>query len=355
MRNGKVYCQILTGAIPVELCNEEQGQAGCKGCDALSRKCEKCKKTSCEDRATGLCGGCTEVTTGKLQKCNRCKKRPQIKLDNPFCFECYNEITAYSGAEDDNDPDASGLTSLMARAEDFGRGIDVRAGAEMTGTLIAKQSVPPLVKPRLRSIPTPHPPATPPPQIAATHPSLDPPAAAAPKRETVKDFHRRVMKDPHYRAWLKTTQELNAIRIIRRLEWANKPPPMVWCKRCTIKPSIPGENRCKRCMRTINPSRKPGVIHPAPQFTLEEWIERLLDLYLEHDMGYEGGYAPLVLHYDRTHPISRVTLSQYIQDPRIMLLQSARTRKHAPHLLVFHSAEEARSFIPTWDEANQSF
>lgn len=54
----EVFCQMLGGMIMGGVCAEEQGQKGCRGCNASTRLCKKCKLQSVANPDSGLCAGC---------------------------------------------------------------------------------------------------------------------------------------------------------------------------------------------------------------------------------------------------------------------------------------------------------
>lgn len=56
--DARPYCQIAGREISSENCFETQGQSGCFGCAASTRRCEACKMRSVAIPATGLCSAC---------------------------------------------------------------------------------------------------------------------------------------------------------------------------------------------------------------------------------------------------------------------------------------------------------
>ncbi len=71
----EVFCQLADAEIPVSVCSEEQGGAGCIGCRASSRRCVKCRVTAViVDAKEGLCATCLERAK---------KKEPEVKPGLP--------------------------------------------------------------------------------------------------------------------------------------------------------------------------------------------------------------------------------------------------------------------------------
>lgn len=57
----KVYCQIEGRDITGTLCEGIQGQEGCIGCGASSRRCEKCEDSAVEVPMAGMCRSCLAI------------------------------------------------------------------------------------------------------------------------------------------------------------------------------------------------------------------------------------------------------------------------------------------------------
>ncbi len=60
----RVHCQIVGKEIRVSMCEATQGQESCRGCTAISRKCETCKKRGVHFQRYGLCLHCTVEELG---------------------------------------------------------------------------------------------------------------------------------------------------------------------------------------------------------------------------------------------------------------------------------------------------
>lgn len=71
MSQERPYCQIAKGEISAQHCFQMQGQEGCFGCAALTRKCEGCKARIVDVPAVGLCSYCL---TKELKKAVEARK-----------------------------------------------------------------------------------------------------------------------------------------------------------------------------------------------------------------------------------------------------------------------------------------
>lgn len=86
-----VYCRLLGGSIPASLCSQEQGQRGCKGCDAPSRRCEACGTRTSAHPKFGLCDPCLQAAVSK-GLCENCHKAERLGAEKPFCSQCYTRF-----------------------------------------------------------------------------------------------------------------------------------------------------------------------------------------------------------------------------------------------------------------------
>ncbi len=94
------YCQIAKGFISAKYCGKVQGQDGCVGCGALTRRCESCGKRIVDIPAVGLCEVCLEKELGEEKKqeqkglypddvpCKACRKRKRRFEKYGMCLRC---------------------------------------------------------------------------------------------------------------------------------------------------------------------------------------------------------------------------------------------------------------------------
>ena len=80
------YCQIAKSRISAQTCAETQGQDGCFGCAAETRKCEYCKEVRVDVSAVGLCNVCIKLL---IESEVEQKPREDSLPEKLACIKCH--------------------------------------------------------------------------------------------------------------------------------------------------------------------------------------------------------------------------------------------------------------------------
>jgi len=286
-----VYCQILGDSISTSLCLEEQGQRGCRGCDAPCRHCTACKSRPSTNPKFGLCDAC--LTAAERPVKTRKERTPHL----------LNRVWRFM--------EASASRGEVPKPETFRK-------QEPSNTEEIEIEIVPALQAR---------------------------------EETDAERWKRLMSDSVFRAWYDAVCMKDAKCIARTLKPIfSKPAPRVWCARCRNKPSEEGTDRCNNCRSRYCAYAGFLPIHPPAPIEQEEWVKMLLsDCWDAVIMGRQN--ARLVMHYRDVARLDPITLDRFEQDDRIVLLTAKRGKgKKAKHCLVFSSADEARFFLLLHDD-----
>ncbi|MEK7519733.1 MAG: hypothetical protein AAB581_00600 [Patescibacteria group bacterium] len=97
------YCQIAKNRISAKHCGKIQGQEGCFGCAAPTRRCESCEEHMVEIPEVGMCTQCCKRELAQEEReekkrkepledpCKLCMKRPRRFKRSRLCLRCHHE------------------------------------------------------------------------------------------------------------------------------------------------------------------------------------------------------------------------------------------------------------------------
>lgn len=317
-----VFCQISGGMIDKATCAEEQGQRGCRGCKAPTRKCRACKTEPVQDFIHGHCSGCTprlessvetELHQRKRKKAVPQKERQELSAERfvvyldiaATVFQC--DIGRFISTERGGTKMERRVLAYMLDIHGFRRDqIAKRLGyASHAGLSLARRQVDTWLKKKVWAV-----------------------------REAVDDFEKRLQNAE--RPPVKRT------RLARSPEHTH--PLEAWHRHWMARV---GDVDAQKVLAAHTVRTETGsdeqLLPLSPPLTRDDWVGFLL-MYCSQSVTWKGCSVNLVLRFTEAVPLNESVLQEYAQDPRIVLLHG---EDGAQHCLVFSRASAATAFRRT--------